>query len=203
MKVITLANSKGGVGKSTIASNLIYLAIEMNYDVGFIDLDKQKSLDEWVKKQKVEIKNIKINDLNKFTKKKLKFDFLFIDTQASIRKTRLEEILRITDIVIIPSSGTYLDLNATRKFLKRINSYREKNIKVLGKQALGMFLVGTDSMQAGKFISEHDQKIANKLAYIMAGGDLSESTLVVNILLEPVTLRCHCSFCLAAGFSML
>ena len=130
MKVITLANSKGGVGKSTIASNLIFLAVEMNYDVGFIDLDKQKSLDEWVKKLKVEIKKIKINDLNKFTKKKLKFDFLFIDTQASIRKTRLEEILRITDIVIIPSSGTYLDLNATRKFLKRINSYREKNIKV-------------------------------------------------------------------------
>ena len=130
MKVVTLTNSKGGVGKSTIASNLIYLAIEMNYSVAFIDLDKQKSLDEWVKKQKVEIKKIKINDLSKFTKKKLKFDFLFIDTQASIRRTKLEEILRITDIVVIPSSNTYLDLNATRKFLKRINSYREKNIKI-------------------------------------------------------------------------
>ena len=53
-----------------------------------------------------------------------------------------------------------------------------KDIKVLGKQALGMFLVGTDSMEAGKFISEHDKKIANKLAYVMAGGDLSEATLV-------------------------
>ncbi|MEJ2163588.1 MAG: 3-hydroxyacyl-CoA dehydrogenase NAD-binding domain-containing protein, partial [Robiginitalea sp.] len=45
------------------------------------------------------------------------------------------------------------------------------NIKVLGKQALGMFLVGTDSMEAGRYISEHDKKIANKLAYVMAGGD--------------------------------
>ncbi|WP_396188920.1 3-hydroxyacyl-CoA dehydrogenase NAD-binding domain-containing protein [Flavobacterium sp.] len=53
-----------------------------------------------------------------------------------------------------------------------------KDIKVLGKQALGMFLVGTDQMEAGKYISEHDKKIANKLAYVMAGGDLSESTLV-------------------------
>jgi 3-hydroxyacyl-CoA dehydrogenase len=52
------------------------------------------------------------------------------------------------------------------------------DVKVLGKQALGMFLVGTDAMNASKYISEHDQKIANKLAYVMAGGDLSEPQLV-------------------------
>jgi len=55
---------------------------------------------------------------------------------------------------------------------------RRKDVKVLGKQALGMFLVGTDSMEASRYISEHDHKIANKLAYVMAGGDLSEPTLV-------------------------
>ncbi len=53
-----------------------------------------------------------------------------------------------------------------------------KDVKVLGKQALGMFLVGTDQMEAGKYISEHDKKIANKLAYVMAGGDLSAPTMV-------------------------
>lgn len=52
------------------------------------------------------------------------------------------------------------------------------DIKVLGKQALGMFLVGTDQMLAGNYISEHDKKIANKLAYVMAGGDLSEASHV-------------------------
>ena len=55
---------------------------------------------------------------------------------------------------------------------------KRKDVLVLGKQALGMFLVGTDSMQASHYISEHDQKIANKLAYVMAGGDLSEPTRV-------------------------
>jgi 3-hydroxyacyl-CoA dehydrogenase len=39
-------------------------------------------------------------------------------------------------------------------------------------------MVGTDSMEAGKYISEHDKKIANRLAYVMAGGDLSEPTRV-------------------------
>ena len=53
-----------------------------------------------------------------------------------------------------------------------------KKIKVLGQQVLGMFRVGTDSLQKGQYASEHDKKIANKLGYIMAGGDLSEPTYV-------------------------
>ncbi len=53
-----------------------------------------------------------------------------------------------------------------------------QKVKVLGQQALGMFLVGTDSLQKGRFASEHDKKIANKLGYVMAGGNLSEPTLV-------------------------
>ena len=55
---------------------------------------------------------------------------------------------------------------------------KRTDVKVLGKQAMGMFLVGTDSMEASKYISEHDKKIANKLAYVMAGGDLSEPNYV-------------------------
>lgn len=53
-----------------------------------------------------------------------------------------------------------------------------QQVKVLGKQALGMFLVGTDAMEKGFYISEHDKKIGNKIAYVMSGGDLSEPTYV-------------------------
>ena len=69
------------------------------------------------------------------------------------------------------------------------------DIKVLGKQALGMFLVGTDQMQAGKYISEHDRKIANKLAYVMAGGDLSEPTLVSEQYLLDIEREAFLSLC--------
>jgi len=55
---------------------------------------------------------------------------------------------------------------------------QRKDILVLGKQALGTFMVGTNAMKASRYISEHDEKIANKLAYVMAGGDLSEPTRV-------------------------
>ena len=72
---------------------------------------------------------------------------------------------------------------------------KRKDIKVLGKQALGMFLVGTNSMQAGNYISEHDNKIANKLAYVMAGGDLSEPTLVTEQYLLDLEREAFLSLC--------
>jgi 3-hydroxyacyl-CoA dehydrogenase len=54
----------------------------------------------------------------------------------------------------------------------------EQKVKVLGKDALGMFYVGTDQMLTGNFISAHDKKIADKLANVMVGGNLSEPTVV-------------------------
>jgi 3-hydroxyacyl-CoA dehydrogenase len=47
------------------------------------------------------------------------------------------------------------------------------DIKVLGKTALALFHAGIAAMRYGAYISEHDAKIAGKLAFIMAGGDLS------------------------------
>ncbi len=72
---------------------------------------------------------------------------------------------------------------------------RRTDVKVLGKQALGMFLVGTNQMVAGKYISDHDLKIANKLAYVMAGGDLSESTLVSEQYLLDIEREAFLSLC--------
>ncbi|PCE62469.1 3-hydroxyacyl-CoA dehydrogenase/enoyl-CoA hydratase family protein [Sediminicola luteus] len=72
---------------------------------------------------------------------------------------------------------------------------RRTDVRVLGKQALGMFLVGTDSMEAGGYISEHDKKIANKLAYVMAGGDLSEPSLVSEDYLLDLEREAFLSLC--------
>ena len=53
-----------------------------------------------------------------------------------------------------------------------------EDIKVLGRSALAALLLGAYSFKLGNYISEHDKKIAEKLAYVMCGGDLSEGTLV-------------------------
>jgi 3-hydroxyacyl-CoA dehydrogenase len=53
-----------------------------------------------------------------------------------------------------------------------------KDIRVLGKQALGLAYLGANSMLSGNYISEHDVKISQKLAYVLCGGDLSSPTVV-------------------------
>ena len=70
-----------------------------------------------------------------------------------------------------------------------------KKVLVYGQQALGMFLVGTDSLEKGHYASEHDKKIANKLGYVMAGGDLSEPTLVSEQYLLDIEREAFMSLC--------
>ncbi len=52
------------------------------------------------------------------------------------------------------------------------------DIKVLGRTALGTLYAGIEAFGISGFASEHDQKIARKLAFVMAGGDLSQPTEV-------------------------
>lgn len=69
------------------------------------------------------------------------------------------------------------------------------SFKVLGKQALGMFEVGINQMLEGYYISEHDVKMARKLAYVMAGGDLSEPTNVSEQYLLDLEREAFLSLC--------
>jgi 3-hydroxyacyl-CoA dehydrogenase len=52
------------------------------------------------------------------------------------------------------------------------------NIKVLGKEGLGIVYVGANTMKSGNYISEHDQLISEKLGFVLCGGDLSAPTEV-------------------------
>ncbi len=53
-----------------------------------------------------------------------------------------------------------------------------KDIRVLGRQGLGMVYAGAYTMYSGKYISEHDKLISEKLGYVLCGGDLSNKTQV-------------------------
>ncbi|WP_299334512.1 3-hydroxyacyl-CoA dehydrogenase/enoyl-CoA hydratase family protein [uncultured Psychroserpens sp.] len=102
------------------------------------------------------------------------------------------------DIVVVNKDRQIATAKAHAKLLANAGytqPVKRKDIKVLGKQALGMFLVGTDAMEASHYISEHDQKIANKLAYVMAGGDLSEPTLVSEQYLLDLEREAFLSLC--------
>lgn len=72
---------------------------------------------------------------------------------------------------------------------------RRKDIRVLGKQGLGIVYAGANSMLAGNYISEHDKKISEKLGYVMCGGNLSQPTLVSEQYLLDLEREVFLSLC--------
>lgn len=70
-----------------------------------------------------------------------------------------------------------------------------KDIRVLGKQALGLAYIGANTMLNGNYISEHDVKISQKLAYVLAGGDLSQPTHVSEDYLLGLEREAFVSLC--------
>jgi len=54
------------------------------------------------------------------------------------------------------------------------------DIKVLGKEALGLVYVGADGFTTANYMSEHDKLIAEKLGMVMAGGEVSEALTEVS-----------------------
>ncbi len=109
------------------------------------------------------------------------------------------DILQPGKDLVVVNRDRQLAIAKKQALLMAENGYTKpiprKDIKVLGKQALGALLVGTNQMQAGKFISEHDQKIVDKLAYVMSGGDLSESTKVSEQYLLDLEREAFLSLC--------
>jgi 3-hydroxyacyl-CoA dehydrogenase len=72
---------------------------------------------------------------------------------------------------------------------------RRKDIRVLGKQGMGIVYAGANSMLAGNFISEHDKKISEKLGYVLCGGNLSSPTLVSEQYLLDLEREAFLSLC--------
>jgi 3-hydroxyacyl-CoA dehydrogenase len=72
---------------------------------------------------------------------------------------------------------------------------QRKDIKVLGKQGLGIVYAGANTMYSGNYISEHDKKISEKLGWVMCGGDLSSPTEVTEQYLLDLEREAFLSLC--------
>jgi 3-hydroxyacyl-CoA dehydrogenase len=100
---------------------------------------------------------------------------------TSAEEARSMGYLRQSDEVTL--NRTRLLADAKRKAIELAEAgytqpAQRKDIKVLGQTALAAFYAGVNGMLYGNYISEHDAKIARKLAWVMAGGDLSAPSFV-------------------------
>jgi 3-hydroxyacyl-CoA dehydrogenase len=70
-----------------------------------------------------------------------------------------------------------------------------KDVKVLGRSALGALYAGINGMWRANYATDHDVVVAKKLAYVMCGGDLSEQSLVSEQYLLDLEREAFLSLC--------
>jgi 3-hydroxyacyl-CoA dehydrogenase len=102
------------------------------------------------------------------------------------------------DEVVLNSSRRITE--AKRSVIELYNSgymapVQRKDIKVLGRSALGALYSGIHGMNRAAYATDHDALVARKLAYVMCGGDLSEPTLVTEQYLLDLEREAFLSLC--------
>lgn len=120
--VTVVMNPKGGVGKSTIATNLAGYFANQGKAVMLGDVDKQQSAREWLKLRPAQVAPIKSWDIEAGKPAKLPkgTTHAVIDTPAGLSNKLLDTVIKSANRVIVPLQASMLDILATRSFLEAL-----------------------------------------------------------------------------------
>ena len=113
--ILALANSKGGVGKSTIAVHLAAWLFEQGRRLVFVDSDVQASSSGWLAEAAPDIKTIRLltadDILAQLPNLAVEYDYVIADGPAGLSEVT-RAILCLADVAIFPCGPSVLDLKA-------------------------------------------------------------------------------------------
>jgi len=130
MTIITVAQQKGGVGRTTLSVCLAGELSRRNYDVALVDGDAQRSSSHWAAPGNLEFPVYEINLENvsigswASDVKKISADFVVIDTAPNER--HLGASIALADIVLVPCTASGLDLEATGRTMSIVRAVRSR-----------------------------------------------------------------------------
>ena len=118
MPIITVANSKGGVGKSTVSVHLAAWLHEQGHSVILADCDTQQSSSEWIKEACPGVRTVRLDNpdhiLNELPNLAQEADYVIADGPGSQTETSRALLLR-ADFAIVPCKASMLEVRALAK----------------------------------------------------------------------------------------
>jgi chromosome partitioning protein len=121
MPVLVVANPKGGVGKSTLATNIAGLLARQGHRIMLGDIDRQQSSRSWLSLRPENATRILPWDVDGSTLRPPKgVTHMVLDTPAGLHNEKLKEVIRIADKIVVPLQPSMFDILATRDFLAEL-----------------------------------------------------------------------------------
>jgi chromosome partitioning protein len=134
MPVIVVANPKGGVGKSTLSTNLAgYLALQ-GHKVMLGDVDRQQSSRTWLSLRPQAARPIASWDAthDQVVKPPKGTTHMVLDTPAGLHGKRFDELMKLADKIVVPLQPSIFDIYATRSFLDEVLAHRKSDTVQVG-----------------------------------------------------------------------
>ena len=123
MKTILVASSKGGVGKTTLATQLAAHEANRGRNTVLVDADPQGSASRWAERRAgMATAVLPVDGTRKGWQKRIPADaqYVVIDAPAGAHAGTLAEFLDIADAVVVPVQPSALDIEATVGFLNTV-----------------------------------------------------------------------------------
>ncbi|MDE2371719.1 MAG: ParA family protein [Burkholderiales bacterium] len=126
MPVIVVANPKGGVGKSTLATNVAGCLAAAGHAVMLGDVDRQQSSRQWLALRPGGLPAIQGWDVSpdEVARPPRGVTHVVLDTPAGLHGKRLDAVLRIADRLLIPLQPSLFDIQATHAFVQTLREHR-------------------------------------------------------------------------------
>jgi chromosome partitioning protein len=126
MPVILIANPKGGVGKSTVATNTAGYLARRGHAVMLGDVDKQQSARRWLALRAAELPAIKGWDFDgeQTVKPPKGVSHVVMDSPAGLGGKKLRTLYKLADKILIPLQPSLFDIQATYDFVQRLQELR-------------------------------------------------------------------------------
>jgi chromosome partitioning protein len=122
MPVVVVANPKGGVGKSTLSTQIAGYFASQGHAVMLGDADRQQSSRLWLTLRPPAARSIaswEVGD-DQIAKPPKGTTHVVLDTPAGLHGKRLKEVLKLADKVVVPLQPSVFDIFATRAFLDEL-----------------------------------------------------------------------------------